>query len=68
MCLCVYNSKVCADKVYETVWKCIISTKFLYILKSARALITSTQYITILLGNAQRNSFTHIYIKFGNES
>ena len=44
----------------------IISTKFLFILYSARALGTTTQYIIIiyLVTYLQRNSFTDIYIKY----
>ena len=48
----------------------IISTKFLFILYSARALRTTTQYIIIIYLlmvtyiNVQRNSFTDIYIKY----
>ena len=53
----------------ETYGKTIIlkfSTKFLFILYSARALRTTTQYIIIiyLVTYVQRNSFTDIYIKY----
>ena len=39
--------------IYRLLHESIISTKFLFILNSARALRTTTQYIIIYLGNVR---------------